>query len=207
MTTAFQRRAGPPHCFGGQAKHRGSPLFFYSEILEWVYYVEGEGFNSAKGAIMKNKSNAGKKYSKSDLEKIRKRASEIWKGKCQALNTALDDWLQAEREFRAMTGTPHKGPGQYTSEDVARIKVRAQAIRDEKVRSLRTAFDDWIQAEQELQGELNKKIKLQDLFDLWFDKSSDRVVEILKKDGAIQTGAFNDILEQQYIEIMAECMK
>jgi hypothetical protein len=156
---------------------------------------------------MKKQSKDDKKYSKSDLEKIRKRAGEIWKGKCRAMNTALDDWLQAEREFGAATGIERKGSDQYTSGEVAEIKHRAQAIRDEKIRSLRTVFDDWIQAEKELQGELSKKINLRDLFDLWFDKSSCRVTEALKKDGAIQTGAFNDILEQQYIEIMAECMK
>jgi hypothetical protein len=156
---------------------------------------------------MKKHSKGDKKYSKSDMEKIRKRASEIWKGKCQALNTALDDWLQAEREFRAATGIEHKGPQQYTSGEVAGIKERAQAIRDTKIGSLRTAFDDWFQAERELQGELNQGINLHDLFDLWFDKSSSRVVEVLKRDGAITTGAFNDILEQQYIELMAECLR
>ena len=93
---------------------------------------------------MKKQSKGDKKYSKSDMEKIRKRASEIWKGKCQALNTALDDWLQAEREFKAATGIEHKGSHQYTSGEVAGIKERAQAIRKAKISSLRTAFDDWI---------------------------------------------------------------
>lgn len=147
-----------------------------------------------------------KNYSKSDLEKIRKRAREIWKRKCKSLNTALDDWLQAEQELRATTGIRYKGPDQYTKGEVAKIKKRAQAIREEKVTSLRTAFDDWIEAEQELKEELKKNVDLHDLFDLWFNKLSSRVSKLLKQGGTIEHGAFSDLLEQQYIELMAECM-
>jgi Protein of unknown function (DUF2934) len=156
---------------------------------------------------MTKKFNANKEYSKRDLEKIRKRASEIWKGKCQSLNTALDDWLQAERELLAATGATGKSSDQYTNEEIAKIKERAQAIREEKIKSLRTAFDDWIEAEQEIKEELKKKIDLRDLFDLWFSGASSRVTELLEKDGAIQTGMFNDVLERQYVELMAECMR
>ncbi|MFH1801153.1 MAG: DUF2934 domain-containing protein [Candidatus Omnitrophota bacterium] len=156
---------------------------------------------------MTKKSIADKEYSKRDLEKIRKRASEIWKRKCQSLNTALDDWLQAERELLAATGATGKSSDQYTDEEIAKIKERAQAIRGEKIKSLRTAFDDWIEAEQEIKEELKKKIDLHDLFDLWFGKVSSRIAAVLEKDGAIQTGAFNDVLERQYVELMAECMR
>jgi len=156
---------------------------------------------------MAQKSNAAKKYSGPDFEKIRKRATEIWKRKCQSLNTALDDWLQAEQELRATSGIKDKSSDQYMNEEVAKIKVRAQAIREEKVQSLRTAFDDWIEAEQELKEELGKKIDLHGLFDLWFKGTSSRIAALLKKDGTIQASTFNDILEQQYVELMAECMK
>ena len=149
-----------------------------------------------------------KKYSKVDLEKIRKRATEIWKGKCQALNTALDDWLQAERELTVSNGLKDKKPDQYTNEDVAKIRERAQAIREEKVKSLRTAFDDWIEAEQELKEELKKKkINAHDLFDRWFSKASSGVTLLLERDSEIHGRSFNDILEQEYVELMTECMK
>jgi hypothetical protein len=149
-----------------------------------------------------------KKYSNADLEKIRKRAAEIWKRKCQALNTALDDWLQAERELVASTGIKEKKPDQYTNEETAKIRARAQAIREEKVKSLRTAFDDWIEAEQELKEELQKKkIDTHDLFDLWFGKASSGVTLLLKTDGEIHGRSFNDILEQEYVDLMTECMK
>ena len=157
---------------------------------------------------MTKKPTADKKYSKADLEKIRKRAAEIWRGKCQALNTALDDWLQAEQELMATTGIKDKKPDQYTSEEVAKIRERAQTIREEKVKSLRTAFDDWIEAEQELKEELKKKkIDIHDLFDLWFSKASSGVTSLLKTDTEIHGRSFNDILEQEYVELMAECMK
>ena len=157
---------------------------------------------------MTKKSEGDKKYSKTDLEKIRKRATEIWKGKCQALNTALDDWLQAERELTVSDGLKDKKPDQYTSEDIAKIKARAQTIREAKVASLRTAFDDWIEAEQELKEELKKKkIESRDLFDRWFSKASPGVTSLLKTDTEIHGRSFNDILEQEYVELMAECMK
>jgi tRNA/tmRNA/rRNA uracil-C5-methylase (TrmA/RlmC/RlmD family) len=157
---------------------------------------------------MMKKSSGDKKYSKADLEKIRKRAAEIWKGKCQALNTALDDWLQAERELMATIGIRDKKPDQYTSEETARIRERAQAIRETKVASLRTAFDDWIEAEQELKEELKKKkIDTHGLFDRWFSKASPGVTSLLKKDTEIHGRSFNDILEQKYVDLMTECMK
>ena len=160
------------------------------------------------GKVMTKKHGNDKKYSKEDIEKIRKRAAEIWKGKCQALNTALDDWLQAERELLASAGIWNKKPDQYTGEEVAKIKERAQAIREEKVASLRTAFDDWIEAEQEFKEELkNKKIESRDLFDRWFSKTSAGVTSLLKTDAEIHGRSFNDIFEQEYVELMTECMK
>ena len=157
---------------------------------------------------MTKKSKADSAYSKVDLEKIRKRATEIWKGKCQALNTALDDWLQAERELTVSDGLKEKKPDQYTNEDIAKIRKRAQAIREEKVASLRTAFDDWIEAEQEFKEELKKKkIESHDLFDRWFGKASSGVTSLLKTDTEIHGRSFNDILEQEYVDLMTECMK
>ena len=157
---------------------------------------------------MTKKPKADKQYSKVDLERIRKRAAEIWKGKCQSLNTALDDWLQAERELVATAGIKDKKPDQYTNEDVAKIKARAQAIREEKVKSLRTAFDDWIEAEQELKEELaKKKIDPHGLFDRWFRKASSGVASLLKTDPEIHGRSFNDVLEQEYVELITECMK
>lgn len=152
------------------------------------------------------KVNAEKKYSEADLKKIRKRAGEIWKRKCQSLNTALDDWLQAERELRTKIGIGHKRPDDYTDDEVRKIKERAQAIRDEKVRSLRTAFNDWIEAEQELKEELNGRINANDLFDLWFSKVSSQVALLLKKDSAASAGTMEDIFGRQYVELMKECM-
>jgi lysophospholipase L1-like esterase len=107
----------------------------------------------------------------------------------------------------AAIGATGKSSDQYTNEEIAKIKERAQAIREEKIKSLRTAFDDWIEAEQEIKEELKKKIDLHDLFDLWFDRSSSRIAALLKKDSAIPTSMFNDILERQYVELMAECMR
>ena len=157
---------------------------------------------------MAKKANNNKQYSSADLEKIRKRATEIWRRKCQALNTALDDWLQAERELTVSDGLKDKKPDQYTGEDIAKIRARAQAIREEKVKSLRTAFDDWIEAEQELKAELQKKkIDTHGLFDRWFPKASSGVTSLLKTDGEIHGRSFNDILEQEYVDLMTECMK
>ena len=48
-------------------------------------------------------SDKGNKYSRTDLEKIRKRAREIWARKRESFNTALNDWLQAEQELKAGT--------------------------------------------------------------------------------------------------------
>ena len=152
------------------------------------------------------KKNAEKKYTSVDLEKIRKRAGEIWQRKCRSLNTALDDWLQAERELRTQARIGHKKSDQYTSEEVAKIKARAQTIRDEKVKSLRTAFDDWIEAEQELKEELKKRVDPKDLFDRWFSKASSRVDSLMKADPEIRASIFDDALGQQYVELMAECM-
>ena len=157
---------------------------------------------------MTEKQKAEKPYSKVDIEKIRKRATEIWKGKCQALNTALDDWLQAERELTVSDGLKDKKPDQYTGADIAKIRARAQAIREEKVASLRTAFDDWIEAEQEFKAELkNKKIESSDLFDRWFSKASSGVTLLLKANMEVHGRSFNDILEQEYVDLMTECMK
>jgi ABC-type phosphate transport system auxiliary subunit len=149
-----------------------------------------------------------KGHSKLDPQKIKKRANEIWKRKREALNTALDDWLQAERELKIQNGLKDKNPSQYTSEDVTKIRERAQAIREEKVKSLRTAFDDWIEAEKELTEELKKKkIDLRDLFDMWFKKISPRVDELLDGDLTIQRGIFDDELGKEYVELMMECVK
>lgn len=155
---------------------------------------------------MENKVNSHKKYSNSDLKKIRKRAAEIWKGKCQSLNTALDDWLEAEQELKSQSAISHKKPDQYTEAEVLKIKKRAQAIRDEKVKSLRTAFDDWIEAEKELKGELKGHVKPSDLFDLWFSKASSKVAALLREDTVIPSSTLDDVLGRQYIELMAECM-
>ncbi len=155
---------------------------------------------------MKKSVTAPKKYSKTDLEKIRKRAREIWQRKCQAMNTALDDWLQAEQELKASAGLQNKPSDQYTQDEVSKIRARAQAIREAKVQSLRTAFDDWIEAEQELKNDLKKKIALGDLFDLWFNRSASHMSEILGKDSEMQAAAFHDVLERQYVELMAESM-
>ncbi len=156
---------------------------------------------------MAKKSDQPKKYSNSDLEKIRKRASEIWKGKCQALNTALDDWLQAERELKSKIGIENKKPDEYTKEQIAKIRERAEAVRQEKIGSLRTAFNDWIEAEAELKDELKKKIALNDFFDLWFSKVSSEVSELLKTDSSASMGSIDEILGKNYVELMKECMK
>mgnify|MGYP001163225042 CR=1 FL=1 len=73
---------------------------------------------------------------------------------------------------------------------------------------MRTAFDDWIEAEQEFKEELKKKkIESRDLFDRWFSKTSAGVASRLKMDTEIHGRSFNDIFEQEYVELMAECMK
>ncbi|MFZ5801643.1 MAG: DUF2934 domain-containing protein [Candidatus Omnitrophota bacterium] len=156
---------------------------------------------------MKKQTNPATHYSKQDLTKIRKRAAEIWKRKCQALNTALDDWLQAERELKMQTGLKHKTADQYTSEEIAKIKSRAQAIRDEKVGSLRTAFDDWIEAEQELKEELLKKGKRHELFDMWFNRVLPRLDVLLEGEGSVRPSHVDQALGQEYVELMTECMR
>lgn len=148
-----------------------------------------------------------KEHSKLDPQKIRARANEIWKRKREALNTALDDWLQAERELKIQNGLKDKSPSQYTSEDVTKIRERAQAIREEKVQSLRTAFDDWIEAEKELTEELKEKIDLRDLFDMWFKRILPRVDELLDGDTTLRRGVFDDALGKEYVELMMECVK
>ena len=76
------------------------------------------------------------------------------------------------------------------------------------MKSLRTAFDDWIEAEKELTEELKKKkIDLRDLFDMWFKKISPRVDELLDGDLTIQRGIFDDELGKEYVELMMECVK
>ena len=148
-----------------------------------------------------------KGHPKLDPKKIKERANEIWKRKREALNTALDDWLQAERELKIQNGLKDKNPSQYTSEDVTKIRERAQAIREEKVKSLRTAFDDWIEAEKELKEELKKKIDPRDLFDMWFKRISPRVDELLDGDLIIRRGIFDDELGKEYVDLMMECMR
>lgn len=155
---------------------------------------------------MAKKTDSKKKYSEADLGKIRKKASEIWKRKCQSLNTALDDWLQAERELKAQMGIEHKRPEEYTAEEAGKIGERAQAVREEKIKSLRTAFNDWIEAEQEFKNELDQKIKVSGLFDLWFGKASSHVALLLKTD-TVPVGGFDDILGEHYVELMTECIK
>jgi hypothetical protein len=152
-------------------------------------------------------TNATKKYSRPAIEKIRKRASEIWKRKCQALNTALDDWLEAEREIRKRLGIEHKKPNEYTAAEVRKIRERAQAVRDEKIGSLRTAFDDWIEAEQELKSELSKRMTVNEFFDLWFIKMSAAATTIFSGEEIPSVSDIDDILGKEYIELMTECMK
>lgn len=156
---------------------------------------------------MAKKSNDEKKYSEGDLSKIRKRATEIWERKHASLATALDDWLEAERELKAKNALQHTSPSQYTPEETARIKTLAQTIRDEKVRSLRTAFDDWIEAERELKDELRKKIDVHDLFDMWFNRVSPRVDALLEGDNPIRRTVFDSALGQEYVDLMSECME
>lgn len=151
---------------------------------------------------------AKKSNLKLNQEEIRKRANAIWQRKCQSLNTALDDWLQAERELRAQIGIEQKQPSQYTPEEIAKIKERAQAIHEEKIKSLRTAFDDWIEAEKELAAELkNKKINLSDLFDIWFSRVSPRVATILDGETEPRPSLFDEVFAKEYVDLMAECMK
>jgi hypothetical protein len=159
-----------------------------------------------EGRAMAKKSKSEKKQSGIDIKKIRQRAREIWKRKCDSLNTALDDWLQAERELRTQIGIEHKRPEEYTKEEIKKIRARAQAVREEKVRSLRTAFNDWIEAEQELKEELKQKVNLSDLFDLWFGKVSSNLPSLIQVDPVPPVGAVDDILGQCYVELMAECM-
>ncbi len=148
-----------------------------------------------------------KKYSKATTEKIRKRAAEIWKRKCQALNTALDDWLEAEREIRKKLGIEHKKPSEYTPEEIYKIRERAQAVRNEKIGSLRTAFDDWIEAEQELKQDLKKRMTVNEFFDLWFIKMSSAATTIFNAEDVPSVGDVDDLLGKEYIELMTECMK
>lgn len=156
---------------------------------------------------MVQKSEGKKKYSKADLEKIRKRAREIWARKRESFNTALNDWLQAEQELKAGNALEHTRSDQYTPAEIAKIKERAQAIRDGKVRSLHTAFDDWIEAEQELKEELTKKINTLELFDMWFLRVSPRVATLLNEDPSVQHGIFDSELGKEYVELMSECMR
>jgi len=154
---------------------------------------------------MKN-INGEKRYSKVDLEKIRSKAEEIWLRKRQDLNTELDDWLQAEREIRAQSGIENKPSTNYTATEIRKIQERAQAVRDEKVNSLRTAFDDWIEAEEELKEELTKKIEFDELFDLWFNKVSAALRALWKTESKPSAEAINDVLSDQYIAMMTECL-
>lgn len=155
---------------------------------------------------MTKSSDSKSGHSTVDLEKIRKRANEIWKRKCQALNTALDDWLQAEREFKEKVGGGARPSSDYTAEEVSKIKARAQGIRKEKIDSLRTAFDDWIEAEKELKEELGKKVDTKLLFDQWFGRVSSKVAELLDKDSTVPASTFNDIMSREYVDLMMECM-
>lgn len=151
--------------------------------------------------------NAKKDLKKVKTDEIRKRANEIWKRKCRSLNTALDDWLEAERDFRVRLGDQSKKPSQYTLAEVAEIKTRAQAIRDEKILSLRTAFDDWIEAEKELVEELkNKKIDRKDLFEKWFRRASPRIAALLEENLTAKRSIFDQVLGEEYVEFMKECM-
>ena len=152
-------------------------------------------------------SDKGNKYSQTDLEKIRKRAREIWSRKRESFNTALNDWLQAEQELKAGNALEHTRSDQYTASEIAKIKERAQAIRDMKVRSLHTAFDDWIEAEQELKEELTKKINILELFDMWFLRVSPRVASLLDEETPVRHGIFDSELGKEYVELMSECIK
>jgi hypothetical protein len=147
-----------------------------------------------------------KKYSQVELNKIKNRAEEIWHRKCDAFNTALDDWLQAEKEIRAQSGIEHKSSAEYTADEIRMIKERAQAVRDEKIASLRTAFDDWIEAENELKDELQVSAHFDTLFDQWFKKVSSAVRALLKDESSPSEDVVNDLLARQYIELMTECL-
>lgn len=157
---------------------------------------------------MKKRNHPKKKeYTPEDVEKIRKRAGEIWRRKCQLLNTALDDWLQAERELKSKIGIKHKKPEEYTPDEVQKIRARAQEVRDEKIACLRTAFNDWIEAEKELQGELKGKIPPGDLFDLWFEKVSSNLTALLNAETPTQEMSGPDnVFSRSYIELMTECL-
>lgn len=145
-------------------------------------------------------------YSQTELNKIRNRAEQIWHRKCDAFNTALDDWLQAEKEIRAHSGIGNKSSDEYTEEERQMIRERAQAVRDEKIASLRTAFDDWIEAEHELKGELQETVHFNQLFDLWFKKVSSAVRSLLKDESSPSEDVINDLLARHYIELMTECL-
>jgi hypothetical protein len=150
--------------------------------------------------------NSTKKYSKTSLEKIKKRAEEIWKSKRDSLNTALDDWLQAEKEIKAQSGIEHKKSDEYTPQEVRLIRERAEAVRAEKIDSLRTAFDDWIEAEAELKDELTGSVDLNDLFDRWFEKVSKSVRVILETEESPSEEVINEVYARQYVEFMTECL-
>lgn len=147
-----------------------------------------------------------RQYSQTELDKIRKRAEQIWHRKCDALNTALDDWLQAEKEIRAHSGIGDKSSDEYTEEERQMIRERAQTVRDEKIASLRTAFDDWVEAEHELKDELQQSVHFNKLFDLWFKKVSRAVRSLLKDESSPSEDVVNDLLARQYIELMTECL-
>jgi len=182
-------------------------ILFKLRVLFLIYENScNDNIEIKKGHGMIKKPHPEKKYSKVDLEKIRTRAREIWKRKCQSLNTALDDWLQAERDLRKQLGIEHKSSADYTAEEVRQIKERAEAVRQEKIGTLRTAFNDWIEAEQELKAELKKRINVNGLFDLWFGEASSRVTLILKTNPVASSIAIDEILGQQYVELMAKCM-
>ena len=150
---------------------------------------------------MTKKSATGKKYFKRELEKTRERASEIWKGKCQALNAALDDWLRSEQELKAATGPMGKSFHQYTNEESAKIKERTQAIRKEKMKSLRAAFGDWVEAGQGSKGGLKKRSASM----IFLTSGPTSRLPVLpgfsKKVVRYRAGMFNDVLERQYVEI------
>ena len=142
-----------------------------------------------------------------DPTTIRKRASEIWQRKCKALNTELDDWLQAEEELRNKLGLDQAKASEYPVEQMNEIRSRARALRLEKINSLHTAFDDWIEAEKELKEELAGKVNIKELFDRWFTKVSATIAEAFKTDAETSSEDAYNIMGKQYVDLMAEVMR
>ncbi|RLF26032.1 MAG: hypothetical protein DRN14_07545 [Thermoplasmata archaeon] len=156
--------------------------------------------------IIENKKKRRSCYSEADLEKIREKAHTIWEKKCQSFNTALNDWLDAEREIRKQLSMEHKESGEYTEDEVGKIKVRAQGLHEEKIKSLNTALDDWLEAEQEVERELKKKMTVRDLFGLWFERLFAISSSLCQQGGTSSSGDIYRDIDQHYVEMMSDVM-